>query len=54
MTYRSFWDFEGYQETGYLHLDVHVDWENGAHFSPATNITLEGLKEPFEDLLTES
>jgi hypothetical protein len=48
VTYRSFWDFEGYQETEYLHLDVHVDWENGAHFSPATNITLEGLKEPFE------
>ncbi len=48
VTYRSFWDFEGFQETGYLHLDVHVDWENGAHFSPATNITTEGLKEPFE------
>ncbi len=48
VTYRGFWNFDGFQETGYLHLDVHVDFENGAHFSPATNVTLEGLLEPFE------
>lgn len=48
VTYRAFWDFSGFKETEWLHLDTHVDWENGAHFSPATNLTLEGLKEPFE------
>jgi hypothetical protein len=48
VTYRGFWDFDGFKESEFIHLDVHIDWENGAHFSPATNITLEGLKEPFE------
>jgi hypothetical protein len=48
VTYMSYWDFDGFQESELIHLDVHVDWENGSHFSPATNITLEGLKEPFE------
>jgi hypothetical protein len=48
VTYRAFWDFTGFKETEYLHLDTHVDFENGAHFSPAVNLTVEGLREPFE------
>lgn len=47
-TYQAFWNFDGFKESELLHLDVHVEWENGSQFSPATNITLEGLKEPFE------
>jgi hypothetical protein len=48
VTYRGYWDFDGFKETEFIHMDMHVDWENGAHFSPAVNNTLEGLKEPFE------
>jgi hypothetical protein len=47
-TYRAFWDFTGFQETEYIHIDSHFDFENGAHFSPAVNLTMEGLKDPFE------
>ena len=46
--YRGFWDFAGFKETENIHVDSHVDFENGAFFSPAVNFTLEGLQEPFE------
>jgi hypothetical protein len=48
ITYSGFWDFEGFKETARLHFDSHVDFENGAFFSPAVNHTVEGLTEPFE------
>ncbi len=48
VTYEGFWDFEGFKETERLHVDSHVDFENGAFFSPAFNHTVEGLREPFE------
>ena len=48
ITYRGFWDFEGFKETEQIHFDSHVDFENGAFFSPAFNHTVEGLTEPFE------
>ena len=47
-TYRNFWDFNGYKQTEWLHLDSHVDFESGAFFSPAFNLRYEGLSEPFE------
>jgi hypothetical protein len=48
VTYTGFWNFEGFKETENLHVDSHVDFENGAYFSPAFNHTVEGLEEPFE------
>ncbi|HSF19947.1 MAG TPA: DUF5916 domain-containing protein [Vicinamibacteria bacterium] len=48
VTARSFWDFEGFQESEEIHIDSHVEFENGAYFSPAVNLKLEGLKLPFE------
>jgi hypothetical protein len=48
VTYKSYWDFEGFKESEELHLDSHVDFEKGAFFSPAVNVGLEGLKLPFE------
>lgn len=47
-SYNSFWDLSGFQETSRLHVDSHVDFENGYFFSPAVNRTVEGLKQPFE------
>jgi hypothetical protein len=48
MTYKGYWDFEGFKESEEIHFDSHVDFENGAFFSPAVNVGLEGLKVPFE------
>ena len=47
-SYREFWDFTGFKQTEFLHFDSHMEFENGAFFSPAVNLTLEGLKQPFE------
>jgi len=46
--WRTFWDFQGFKESSHWHIDSHVDFENGWFLSPAVNLTLEGLKEPFE------
>ena len=48
ITYRGFWNLDGFKETEDLHMDTHIDFENGAYFSPAVNRSVEGLKEPFE------
>jgi Domain of unknown function (DUF5916)/Carbohydrate family 9 binding domain-like len=48
VTYKGFWDFDGFKESEQLHFDSHVDFENGAFFSPAVNLVVEGLELPFE------
>ncbi|HJS74652.1 MAG TPA: DUF5916 domain-containing protein [Vicinamibacteria bacterium] len=48
ITYTGFWDFDGFKQSENIHVDSHVDFENGAFFSPAMNHTVEGLQEPFE------
>jgi hypothetical protein len=47
-SYRGFWDFDGFQETGYLHVDNHWEWRNGYEVHTGINFTREGLTEPFE------
>jgi hypothetical protein len=47
-SYRGFWDFDGFQETGFLHLDVHWEWKNGYEVHTGYNIFTDGIKEPFE------
>jgi len=47
-SWNTFWDFEGFKETSNWHIDSHIDFENGWFLSPAVNLTLEGLKAPFE------
>lgn len=48
VSYRGYWDFEGFQETGYLHVDNHWEFRQGAEVHTGINFTLEGVKEPFE------
>jgi Domain of unknown function (DUF5916)/Carbohydrate family 9 binding domain-like len=48
VTYKGFWDFDGFKESEEMHVDSHVDFESGAFFSPAVNFKVEGLKIPFE------
>jgi hypothetical protein len=47
--YREYRDLDGFQESGFLHLDSHFEFANGAFFQlPAINWVREGLKLPFE------
>ena len=48
VSYRGFWDFDGFQETGYLHVDNHWEWKNGHEIHTGINFTREGVKESFE------
>lgn len=46
-TYRSFWNFSGFQETSYLHVDNHWVWVNGLEIHTGINFTTEGVTSPF-------
>lgn len=48
VTYRGYWDFDGFLETGYLHVDAELKFEGGGRFGPELDVATEGLKEPFE------
>ena len=48
LTYRGYWDLNGFKETEDIHVDSHIDFENGSYISPAFNHTVEGLQQPFE------
>lgn len=45
---RTTWDLDGFKESEAIHIDSHVDFESGWFFSPAIDIEMEGLQEPFE------
>jgi hypothetical protein len=47
-TFRSYYDFEGFNETRLMHVDFPVELSNGASVSLQTNWTREGLNEDFE------
>ncbi|MEQ8313052.1 MAG: DUF5916 domain-containing protein [Gammaproteobacteria bacterium] len=48
MNYRGYWDFEGNQQTGYLHVDNHWEFNSGMEIHTGMNFTQEGVFEPFE------
>ncbi len=45
---RDYYNFDGFNETRYIHLDNAIAFENGARLSAAVNVRREGLKDPFE------
>jgi hypothetical protein len=48
-SYFTYRDLEtGFQETSRLHIDSHVEWEDGMELHPAFNWVREGLEAPFE------
>jgi hypothetical protein len=47
-TYRSFWGFDDFQETGYQHIDSHWQFRNSYEVHTGMNLTLEGLRTPFQ------
>ena len=44
----GFYDFDGFQQSGYLHVDSHWEWQNSSEIHTGVNFTQEGVKEPFE------
>ena len=48
IVYRGYWDFDGFQETGFLHIDNHWEWKNGLEFHTAVNFSHDGVKNAFE------
>ncbi len=48
VSYRGFWDLDGFQESGFLHVDNHWEWKNGYELHTGINFTREGVKDAFE------
>ncbi|MFQ5444466.1 MAG: DUF5916 domain-containing protein, partial [Nitrospinales bacterium] len=48
ISYRGFWNFAGFQETGFLHIDNHWEWKNGYEIHTGINFTREGVTDAFE------
>ena len=46
-TYRSYWNFSGFQETSYLHVDNHWVWVSGLEIHTGVNFTTEGVVKDF-------
>ena len=48
VSYRGYWGLDGFQETGYLHIDNHWEWKSGFEIHTGINFTREGVRETFE------
>jgi len=47
-SYDGYWKFDGFQESGKLHLDIHWEFNTGAEIHTAINFTRAGVIDPFE------
>ena len=48
VSYVRYDNMDGGLQTATLHMDNHLDWENGNYIAPAINVQWEGLDRPFE------
>ena len=48
MSYTGYWKFDGFQETGFLHLDTHWEFKTGTEFHTGYNVIRDGVLEAFE------
>ena len=48
VTVRGFWGFDGFQETGYAHIDNHWQFKDSTEVHTGVNLTQEGVRVPFE------
>lgn len=48
VSYTGYWDFDGFQESGKLHIDNHWEWQSGLEIHTGANATHEGVKQAFE------
>jgi hypothetical protein len=47
-SYTGFWKPDGFQESGFLHMDTHWEWENAWEVHTGVNLTQEGVIDAFE------
>ncbi len=48
VSYRGYWNFDGFQETGFLHVDNHWEFKSGFEVHTGVNFTTEGVLDSFE------
>ena len=48
ISYDGYWDFDGFQETGFLHLDNHWEFKTGTEVHTGINWLRDGVTEEFE------
>ena len=48
VSWRAFWGFDGYQETGFTHLDNHWQFKNAYEVHTGLNLLVDGVRVPFE------
>lgn len=48
ISYRGYWNFDDFQETGFLHVDNHFEWKSGNELHTGVNFTTEGVVEAFD------
>jgi hypothetical protein len=48
VSYRGYWKPDGFQESGFLHVDNHLEWKSGYEVHTGINFTHEGVLTPFE------
>jgi hypothetical protein len=48
VSYIGYWDFDGFQETGWLHNDIHWEFRNGYEIHTGVNLTRAGVKDAFD------
>lgn len=48
VSYRGYWNFEGEQITGFLHVDNHWVWNSGFEIHTGINFTTEGVQQTFD------
>ena len=48
IAYDGYWKFDGFQETGFLHLDSHFEFKTGTEVHTAVNFTRDGVIDAFE------
>lgn len=48
VSYRSYWGFDNFLQTSFLHIDNHWEFISGMEFHTGINFTVEGVSEDFE------
>ncbi len=48
ISYRGFWNFDGFLETSFLHIDNHWEFKSGLEIHTGINVTTEGVLDAFE------
>ncbi|WP_273566307.1 hypothetical protein [Maribacter halichondriae] len=48
ISYRGYWNFDGFLETSFLHIDNHFEWKSGNELHTGINFTREGVVDAFD------